>query len=102
VGRGPRLPNRLLDVPVVRLRQRLLNRIGAHDVAFVEQGQEEVVLAAGEVVVERAAGQARVLGDLVERRSGEPSAAEHVARALEQPLARLPTPFGLRQSRSHR
>ena len=80
--------------PSVRARPRSLEgRLGGieggdlfgdlHRQVLVEQRQQQVVLAA-EVVVHRALGEPRLVGDLVERRGVEAAAGIDPCRRLEQ------------------
>ena len=63
-------------------------------VDLVEDREEQVLLAV-EVLVDRAAGEAGGLRDLVERRAVEAAAHEHLGRGVdERGAGELASPFG--------
>jgi hypothetical protein len=64
----------------------------------LEQGQDQVVLAA-EVGVERAAGEAGDVADLLDRGADDAAGGEHLDRGRHQLLLRLGAPGGRLRSR---
>jgi len=86
-----------LDIVLISAREDLAQVLRAFGAAAVEQ-LEEQLLFVGEVVVDRAAAEARVLRDRVEAGGVKAAFGEYARRRSDQLLARFLASFGLGQS----
>ena len=97
LGGELRLSAGCLHVVLVGVGEHLAQVLGALGAAAVQQLEEQLLLV-GEVVVDGAAAEARLLGDRVEARGVKAALGEHARRGGEHLLARLLASLGLGHS----